>query len=254
MDLRVLAAQLRAAFPDAAIRLPIRVLGEGFGSLVVETGNAVVFRIAKHAAAQQGHRRERRVLPVIQRHDPALRVPRVTHFLGASVAFPYGVIGCDKLPGRPLAPDDVDEENRAHIAGQVARFLTDLHGIDVAETVGAGLPEYPPSDERLVELWQNVSAYLARLVGVLDFENAWIGDPAIDLATQRYLGERFAHRVMDAYYGHGVPSDINGRVNDLMGLRELLGLEHGLMMGAVDEDALQKGKDAILVTSAFCQG
>jgi aminoglycoside phosphotransferase (APT) family kinase protein len=237
-------------------------------------------------------------LPVIQRHEPALRVPRVTNYLEASAAFPYGVIGYEKLHGRPLAPEDVAGENRGRIAKQIARFLTDLHGIDLAETSGADLPEFPPSPERLVELWRNVSPYLARhvdrgehqrmqrwhddllgyrnrfpyspslvhgdcwyenllfdeerqcLVGVLDFENASIGDPAIDLATQRYLGERFAQQVTDAYYAHHVPSDLHGRIDDLLGVRELLGLEHGLLTGEVDVDAPAKVKDAILTASS----
>jgi aminoglycoside phosphotransferase (APT) family kinase protein len=294
MDPRVLAAQLQHAFPATPIRGPLTVLGEGFGSLVVETGDGLVFRIAKHAGVQNGQRRERLLLPVIQRHKPTLRVPRVTYDLGASAEFPYGVVGYERLPGRSLAPEDVTRENRGRIAKQIARFLTDLHGIDLAETSGADLPEFPPSPERLVELWRNVSPYLARhldrsehqrmqrwrddllgyrqrfpysptlvhgdcwyenllfneeqqhLVGVLDFENASIGDPAIDLATQQYLGERFAQQVTDAYYGYRLPSDLDGRVSDLMGLRELLGLELGVMTGDVDVDALNKVRDAIL--------
>src|SRR5215207_6421039 len=123
MDLPTLAAQLRASFPHAAIDTPLSVLGEGFGSKVVETANGIVFRIAKHAEASQGHRREGAVLAVIQRHMCGLRVPQVRYYLDESDAFPYGVIGYDKLPGRPLRPEDINDERRIRIAGQVADFI-----------------------------------------------------------------------------------------------------------------------------------
>lgn len=294
MDLQVLATHLRAAFPAAPTVTPLTDMGEGFGSLVIETANGIVFRIAKHAEARRGHQRERQVLPVIRRHVSGLRVPHMKYYLDTSAAFPFGVIGYEKLPGRPLFPGDIDEENGARIAGQVAEFLTALHGIDVGELRETGLPGFPPSRPRLAELWRNVSAYVAQhlsrsehreirrwwgdlldyrqrhpyapalvhgdcwyenmlfddeqrcLVGIIDFENVAIGDAAIDLATQRYLGDQFAQLVIDAYYRHGVPRDLTGRVNDLMGLRELLGLELGIVTGNVDVDALAKVRDAIL--------
>lgn len=293
MDLQLLATQLRAAFPPTPIHSPLKVLGEGFGSLVVETANDIVFRIAKHSEAQRGHQRERRVLPIVQRYVSELRVPQVQYSLGTTAAFPFGVIGYDKIPGHPLSPDDINSENRVRVAGEVAEFLTTLHGIDIGEVVEADLPGLPPSRARLVELWQNVSAYLeqhlsrsehrelqrwwqdlleygqrfpyvptfmhgdcwyenmlfdeqCQLVGIVDFENVSIGDAAIDLATQCYTGDRFAQAVIDAYYRHRVPSDLTGRLKALMGLREFLGLELGIMTGNVDVDALTKVRNAVL--------
>jgi len=37
------------------------------------------------------------------------------------------------------------------------------------------------------------------VIGVLDFKDAIIGDPAIDLATQLHLGKNFARLVLKAY-------------------------------------------------------
>src|SRR5215217_8559581 len=129
MDLLAVAAQLQASFPDASIDTPLSVLGEGFGSTVVETANGIVFRIAKHTDASQGHRREGTVLAVIQRHVCGLRVPQVRYYLDESDAFPYGVIGYDKLPGHPLQPEDINDEHRIRIAGQVAEFISQLHSV-----------------------------------------------------------------------------------------------------------------------------
>jgi aminoglycoside 2''-phosphotransferase len=295
MDLKEVAAQLHASFPDASIETPLLVLGEGFGSKVVETANGIVFRIAKHEDARQGHRREQAALSVVQQHVRGLRVPQVQYYLDASDDFPYGVIGYSKLPGRPLQPDDIDDQNRLQIAGQLAGFMTQLHGIHLRELGEIALPRFPPSRERLVELGQNVLPYLEqhlsrseyqevrrwwtnlldieqrypylptlvhgdlwyenllfddanrKLVGVIDFTNVSIGDPAIDLATQRYIGDQFARAVIKDYYRDNIPTDLAGRINDLMVLRELLGLEHGILTDNVDEDAVSKVTHAVRV-------
>jgi hypothetical protein len=122
MDLQRLADQLGEAFPEAEPTAPLAILGEGFGSLVVETTGGVVFRVARHAAAQRGHRRERLILPIVRRAIADLRVPRFEFWLESSAAFPFGVVGYVKLPGRPLAPDDLDRESFDRLAGQVAGF------------------------------------------------------------------------------------------------------------------------------------
>jgi aminoglycoside phosphotransferase (APT) family kinase protein len=99
------------------------------------------------------------------------------------------------------------------------------------------------------DLWyENVlfDAEQDRLVGVIDFENASIGDPALDLATQRYLGEPFAGAVFDAYYHpQPPPGDLSKRMALLIGLRELLGLEHGMMVSTVDPGSVAKVRAAI---------
>ena len=54
MDLSAVSSQLQAAFPDASVGA-LRVLGEGFGSLVVESSSGLVFRVGKTLVAQRGH-------------------------------------------------------------------------------------------------------------------------------------------------------------------------------------------------------
>lgn len=60
------------------------------------------------------------------------------------------------------------------------------------------------------------------VTAVLDFENVAIGDPAQDFATQLYLGEAFATRVIAAYglLGGKVDADFHYRVQRLWELRE----------------------------------
>lgn len=160
---------LSEAFPDATIATPLTILGEGFGSVAIATANGLVFRIAKHAEAQQGRQRERNVLPVVQRSGVGLRVPEMAYFHEASPPFPFGVIGYAKIPGRPLAPDDLTRENHTQVAGQVAAFLRALHGIDGDHLRDTDLPRFPPSPTRLHDLWQNVSAYLEKHVSRVEY-------------------------------------------------------------------------------------
>ena len=292
--LKEVAAQLRAAYPQAPTVAPLTVLGEGFGSLVVETASGVVFRIAKNALAQRGHRRERALLPVIAGHLPGFDVPDPVYHLPHSKAFPYGVIGYDKLPGRPLSPHDITEENRASIAAQLARFIGALHRIPLDRLPASDLPEVPPRAARLGEVWGRVTPYLRahldrdeytrvsgwwreigcygerhpytptlvhgdlwyenilfdpdtrRIAGVIDFEDLAVGDPTIDLVTQSYLGDSFAREVILWYYGGQPPTELDERLAMLSGLREVLGLEYGILAEAIDSDTLDKIRRTII--------
>lgn len=264
---------------------------EGDSSLAVESRSGIVFRIAKNALAQQGHRREWDLLPVIGRQVPEFSLPNPTYYLSRSAAFPYGIIGYRKLPGRPLTPQDITGENRESIARQIAAFIGALHRIPLDQLRGSNLGEFPPRVAWLDEVWGRVAAYLRahlcpdeytrvrrwwsdvacydqlhpysptlihgdlwyenvlfdpitrRTVGVVDFENLAVGDAATDLATQRYLGDDFALEVMRHYYDHSdqaPPADLDERLETLLGLREVMGLEYGILAHAVDADALDK--------------
>lgn len=292
--LEELADRLQASFPQLPPVAPLTVLGEGFSSLVVESRSGVVFRIAKNALAQQGHRREWMLLPAIG-HVPGFKLPDPTYYLPQSAAFPYGFIGYRKLPGRPLTPQDITPESRDSIARQVAAFIGALHRIRLDQVRVGALPEFPSRPVRLREVWGRVAAYLRahlrddeytlvhrwwrdmgryaqrhpstptlvhgdlwyenvlfdpdtrRIVSIIDFEHLAIGDGAIDLATQRYLGQDFARAVIRHYYGgQPSPTDLDERLDRLLGLREVLGLEYGILVNAVDSDTLDKIRRAII--------
>ncbi len=156
MNRNELTRCLRESFPTASIHSSVELLGEGFGSLVVATTEGVIFRVAKHAAAQSGQLRERTLLPLLQRHHLSLRIPEIEFALDSSAAFPFGVIGYQMIPGRPLTPGDIDRENYGRLADQVAKFLVVLYGVDIDSPADVGLPRFPPSPGRLEELWETV--------------------------------------------------------------------------------------------------
>jgi aminoglycoside phosphotransferase (APT) family kinase protein len=88
---------------------------------------------------------------------------------------------------------------------------------------------YPPV-VRHGDLWYEnilVDAAGRTVIGVVDFEEAAIGDPAQDFATQLHLGERFAARVIDAYRALGgvLDAGLPHRLRKLWELREFGGIQ-----------------------------
>jgi aminoglycoside 2''-phosphotransferase len=82
-----------------------------------------------------------------------------------------------------------------------------------------------------------------QVVGVLDFENFSLGDPATDFTTQLYVGEDFAEAVLSAYRRLGGREEVQGaegRMRRLLGLRELQGLAYGVATGSIDPDTYDK--------------
>lgn len=82
------------------------------------------------------------------------------------------------------------------------------------------------------------------LVGVLDWEDAALGDPAQDLATQRHLGDSFAAKVLRGYCaaGLGRESGFAHRVRCWWELRELEGVAFAVCTNDEAElrDAIRK--------------
>jgi aminoglycoside phosphotransferase (APT) family kinase protein len=159
--------------------------------------------------------------------------------------------------GVPLAPRPADRLARAAAVAPPA--LRERLAPDEYRTLGAWWRDVEADREldrfapALVhrDLWYAhvlVDGTPARLAGIVDWEAAAIGDPAQDLAVQRYLGEEFATAVLEAY--PGAESGLEHRIRRYWELRELSGLvwalehddEHEL------EDALRKLRSGPIVT------
>jgi aminoglycoside 2''-phosphotransferase len=250
-----LAARLQRAFPDLEVA-PLRLMGVGFGSTVVETGDGVVLRIARHARAAKGHEREARLLPQLQGRLP-VAIPDPRWRVEAGGEFPFGVIGYRKLAGEPLVPGDADEI----IAGDVATFVAQLHaveGVDAPSYLADPLQELHDRTtdvlrralsvdefERLVNWWEelraderfrrfdprlrhgdlwyeNLLVAEGRLVGVIDWGTAEYGDPAEDFDALRHVSDEFADAVLAAY--PDTDDDLRHRIQRHWELRELWGI------------------------------
>ncbi len=86
------------------------------------------------------------------------------------------------------------------------------------------------------------------VVGVIDFGNVKIGDKAIDFAVQNHVSDQFRDEVIRQYIqlGGEVGENLEKRMDYLLAVREIYGLEYGIMIDdIIDEDKLAKIKRMI---------
>ena len=94
------------------------------------------------------------------------------------------------------------------------------------------------------DLWYgNMLVEGQRIVGLLDFEELGLGDPAQDFVPQLYLGETFLHLVVDAYQQAGgvLDDDFHHRLRHLFALREFGGLRW-----SIENDDAEELADSIM--------
>lgn len=138
---------LRRAFPAVQPLSPLGLLGEGFGSWVVETPGGVVFRVAKVAEAGEAYAREVRLLPVLQTHLP-VAIPQPRWYLPRTDAFPYGVIGYPRLPGSPPDPAFLRKLAVSGPADAIGEILHTLHTVPLQGELADLLPGAPSFRDR----------------------------------------------------------------------------------------------------------
>jgi macrolide phosphotransferase len=268
VNLEKLAWLLQRRLPEVRFE-PLRLVDVGFGSTVVETGDGCIFRVARSARAAAGHERELRVLRQLSGRLP-VAVPHPEWRLQPDEDIPFGAVGYRKLRGEPMRAEDAS----GMLAEDVAGFLSQLHGlrdIDVdtdgdartalSRATMPALRERLSDDEREhLESWwaglladdafarfepvlrhgdlwnENLLITRGRLVGVLDWSAAAIGDPAEDFAPLRHVDDAFADAVLDAY---GADEPLRHRAWRHWELRELYGIRAALELD--DEDELDAG-------------
>jgi aminoglycoside phosphotransferase (APT) family kinase protein len=283
--------RLAERFPELEVA-PLQHLETGFGSIVVETADGVIFRVARHEWAARGHAREAKLLPVVRRDMP-VAVPQPRWYVEPGTpGIRYGAIGYRRLPGTPLSPERVDELGRETVASELAAFLVALHRFppEVAEELGlssadrdvgvlrafrdAVLPSLEKTlarDEyRIVRRWWDrlladpeirrftptlrhgdlwydhllVDDLSGRLLGVVDWEAAALGDPARDFAAQFHLGADFAEATLAAYERQGgqVDDGLRHRIRRQWELREFAGIRAAVELNDEEEfvDAIRK--------------
>jgi aminoglycoside phosphotransferase (APT) family kinase protein len=301
VDLDASARGLSATFPDLGDVAPCRVIGWGFGSVVVETAGGIVFRLPRLPRVHEKFERLQALLTAIASHLP-VAVPLPLWLSGSCEAFEHGAIGYVGLPGRVMTEESFYASDRAALARSIAAFIAALHAIPREDVpmlrvrtpvrrleIETGVRDYvlPVLRERfstdeytLAEAWwarylgdPEILIYDAKMThgdiwwanmlvdetgsqvtGVLDWDEAVIGDPARDFGGLGYLGEDFMVAVLDAY------ADIVGREDAalrhrsalLFQVREFYGLRYAHAFPNMREmdDAVAKVRKVIGATPA----
>jgi aminoglycoside phosphotransferase (APT) family kinase protein len=206
---------------------------EGFSSSVFRTEDGACLKVAKRAEA--AHRLAYAfavgdaVAPFVD-----VAVPRAIRWLPATEAQPHGGVLCGWIEGTQLSaaadPESVaafirdlhavDTAVLRGIAEPYARWrvrrldqareglaaVSALVGAEITRWVGRVLGDLADDLRTLPgapivhgDFWhENLLARGSRLTAVLDWEEAAVGDPAIDLAGLWYLGDDWALAVLDA--------------------------------------------------------
>src|SRR5436305_1540425 len=139
----MLSLALASTFPELELREPLRVIDEGFRSVVIETGCGKIFRIGKNASSLEGYSKESRLLPLLQAKLP-LPIPNPLWFGAPSSQFPFGVIGYPKLKGIFLTLEMASSPLSIPIARDLASFLLSLHRFPLPELEPVNLPRNNP--------------------------------------------------------------------------------------------------------------
>ena len=272
------------------------VIGNGFGSLVIESDQGIIFRIAKNLETAKQYLIESNVLPKI-RHCLDINIPNPIWHIYNSTSTPYGIIGYSKLKGNPITFNKINDMNRSTIAKEVARFIISFHQISYENlhldnitkrgndklslaalcenTSGFLKSELDTEEYKIMEKWwketleddtfNNYKSTLchgdlwfenilvddnySHVVGIIDFSDMMIGDPAVDLAPQLYLGKEFYNEVLYEYTKVFKDDEtINQRIKRHQELREMFGLQYIIKNNLIDEskDSISKIRNRVI--------
>lgn len=161
VSLDELARAFSRAFPDLNTVAPLRVLGEGFSSIALETADGMIFRVARHAQAGAKYVKEARLLPLLKPYLP-VAIPEPVWLLRSSKDFPFGIIGYRKLPGEPMDPRRMSEAQLRAAAGQLGEIIYVLQNMPLKN-----FSEVVSEDTRRAE-WMRMRAVSSpALIGAL---------------------------------------------------------------------------------------
>jgi aminoglycoside 2''-phosphotransferase len=122
---------------------PIERLGEGMDSFAVLAGGTAVFRFPKHEDAAAGLRREIALLPRLA-PSLSLAIPRIEYVCEhSSTGLPF--VGYALIGGEPLRLqiyNSLARDNWNGILGDLASFLTAVHGFPVEEAISCGVAQF----------------------------------------------------------------------------------------------------------------
>ena len=124
-------------FPELELG-ELRLLGEGWDTIVWLVDGSWVFRFPRRTMVISGLELEMRYLPELADRLP-LPIPRPTLFGEPSEAYRWPFYGAPFVPGRELADTQLDDEARIALGRSLGEFLRALHSLEPY----AGLPVDP---------------------------------------------------------------------------------------------------------------
>ena len=218
-------------------------LGSGWACEAYLLDDRFVARFPRNAELAQWVDTDQAILGLVRSSlASAFRVPTVVGRGKAGAVFPYDFLVCEFVPG--VGGDRITTPS-AQLATDLGRALARIHSVSTADARKVGLRPDDEATQPLCFLHGDfrgdniiVDPASGRLVGVIDWGNAAIGDPKSDFMTLvLWRGWKFMHAVLDAY-GRAVPDDFVDKVRMHAQLEALQWLKDAVKRGLDTEQPL----------------
>jgi aminoglycoside phosphotransferase (APT) family kinase protein len=192
LDATIALAAVRDQHPALDCRRAQR-LGEGWGTEAYLLDERLVARFPRTADAADWTDFEEAVLQLVTSFlSSEFSVPRLVGRGRPSASFPYDFLICDFVPG--VQAGDPAAPHSEELAVDIGRALTSIHSVPLERARAAGLTEVEWDDSGYVGPLRflhgdfrddnlMVDPLTGRLIGVIDWGNAAVGDPALDFTT-----------------------------------------------------------------------
>jgi aminoglycoside phosphotransferase (APT) family kinase protein len=212
LDEGIVLAALREQFAAQAFER-VEALGSGWAADVYLVDDRLVARFPRNAdLARWTDKDEMHLRFVASALGSAIRVPELKHRGQPGAHFPYGFLVCTLVPG--VGAERREVPLNEDLAWDLGTALTHIHSVSAEAAAARGIVRADWDDycgdlrfihgdfspDNLM-----VDPGTGRLIGVIDWGNAAIGDPALDFVPLvLWRGWRFAQAVFRAY---GLPTD-----------------------------------------------
>jgi aminoglycoside phosphotransferase (APT) family kinase protein len=219
LDERIALAALQEQFPAETFR-HVERLGSGWATDVYLVNEDLVARFPRNADLARWIDKDESILTfVASTLGSTIRVPVVKHRGQAGTHFPHAFLVCTLVPGS--GADRLEAPMCDGLARDLGTALTQIHSVSAEAAARSGIdrPEWDDyrgpvhfihgdfSPDNLM-----VDRGTGRLIGVIDWGNAAIGDPALDFVPLvLWRGWDFARAVVKSY-GLSTGHDFVGRI------------------------------------------
>ena len=178
---------IRGQFPDVPAR-SLRLLAEGWDTVLWLVDETVLFRFPRRAIVVPGLEREMDLLPRLARYLP-VPVPAPCFLGRPTEGYPWPFFGGRLLPGVEVSDAAMGNAARRRLAPQLGRFLAALHAPGLATVVKAA-DQLPIDPLGRADMARRVPRTFEALAEVRQLE-LWTWPPSVDrlLDSARRLGE-----------------------------------------------------------------
>lgn len=216
---RIALSALREQFPAQAFQR-VELLGSGWASDVYLIDDRLVARFPRNADLAGWIDKDEILLRFVSSSlSSAIGVPELKHRGQAGSHFPHAFLVCTFVPG--VGADRREAPVNNDLVRDLGTALTHIHSVsaDAAAALGIDRPDWDDyrgpvrfihgdfSPDNLM-----VNTETGRLIGVIDWGNAAIGDPALDFVPLvLWRGWEFA-RAVARVYGLSTDHDFVDRI------------------------------------------